>query len=226
MADQGFFSLVVGYADPVHHVLLAAGLASLRLYAAFAILPAMGDRFLRGFVRQGVIAMLALYIGAGVPASSFEQLGTAELVFHAAKESAIGLLIGYVGAQVFWVAESVGALIDLQSGFNNVQLTNPMSGQQSTPVSDLLLHLVVVVFFGLGGMLVFLGALFDSFHVWPMLAPLPDIGRAADLFVIGQTESLMIGIVRFASPVLLLLVLVDLGFGHGPVAMESPSFRA
>jgi type III secretion protein T len=214
MADlKGLFEAAVAFLDPLDDVYLAAALASLRLYAAFALLPPVGDKFLNGFLRQGVIGMLALYIGAGVPLDALQRLGPVALCAHAAKETMIGLMIGFAGAKVFWIAESVGALIDTQAGFNNVQLNNPLSGQQSTPVSQLLLHVVVMVFFGMGGMLVLLGAIFDSFRVWPVVSAMPQWSRVPELFVIDQTESLMSGIVKFASPMLLVLVLIDAGFG-------------
>lgn len=214
MADaQGLFAVAVGFLEPFNDLLLGAGLVSLRLYAAFALLPPVGEKFLSGFLRQGVIGMLALYVGMGVPLDAIHRLGPLELCGHAAKETMIGLMIGFAGSKVFWIAQSVGALIDTQAGFNNVQLSNPLSGQQSTPVSELLLHVVVVVFFGMGGMLVLLGAIFDSFHVWPVVSSMPLWSRLPELFVTDQTDSLMSAVVKFAAPMLLVLVLVDAGFG-------------
>ncbi len=210
---QGLFAAATGVLEPLNDLLLAAGLASLRVHAAFALLPPMGQTFLRGFVRQGLIAVLAIYVGFGVPLETLHRFGVMDLCGHAAKEVMIGLLMGFAGSKVFWIAESVGAMIDTQAGFNNVQLANPLSGQQSTPVSGLLLHVVTIVFYGMGGMLVFLGALFDSFHVWPLLAPLPQWSKVPDLFVIDQTGALMAGIVKFAAPMLLVLLLIDIGFG-------------
>lgn len=211
--EHGLFSVAITLLQPVQNLLILAALASLRLTAAFALLPPMGETFLRGFTRQGFITIIALFIAFGVPVSAVEGLGFYELLAHGGKEVVIGLMMGFAGAQVFWIAQSVGAYIDTQSGFNNVQLTNPLSGQQSTPVSDLLLNVVVVVFFSMGGMLVFLGAVFDSFHVWPLLAPLPDWQKVGDLFAADQTQSMMAGVVKFAAPMLIVLMLIDLGFG-------------
>jgi len=214
MSDpKGYFEVVVAFLDPMDEVLLGASLASLRLYAAFALLPPFGQRFLSGFLRQGVIGILALYIGMGVPLDAINHLGPLQICAHAAKETMIGLMIGFAGSKVFWIAQSVGVLIDTQAGFNNVQVTNPMSGQQSTPVSELLLHVVVVTFFAMGGMIVLMGAIFDSFHVWPVVSAMPEWSRVPELFVVDQTQSLMAAIVKFASPMLLVLVLIDTGFG-------------
>ena len=204
---------VAGVSGSLQDLLLAVSLCSLRLLAAFALLPPMGQKFLTGGLRNGLTTMLAIYLAFGVPLDAVHRLDGLALASHAAKEAGIGLVLGFAASKVFWIAESVGALMDTQAGFNNVQMSNPLSGQQSTPVSDLLLHVVVVVFFSMGGMLVFLGAVFESFHVWPLLSPLPRIDRLPDLFIVGETDSLMTGIVKFAAPVLLVLMLIDIGFG-------------
>ncbi|HEX7636848.1 MAG TPA: type III secretion system export apparatus subunit SctT [Burkholderiaceae bacterium] len=210
---QGLASAVVGVASPLQDLLLAVSLSSLRLLAAFSLLPPMGEKFITGGLRNGLVTLIGFYIAFGTPLETVHRLDGLALAGHAAKEAAIGLMLGFVGSKVFWIAQSVGALIDAQSGFNNVQMTNPLSGQQSTPVSDLLLHVIVVVFFSLGGMLVFLGAVFDSYHVWPLLSPLPQLQRLPDLFVPDETDSLMAGVAKFAAPMLIVLLLIDLGFG-------------
>ena len=78
---------------------------------------------------------------------------------------------------------------------------------------DLLLQMVVSMFYTLGGMLVFLGALFDSFKVWPLLSPLPSLAGMSDLVFLHEIDRMMGTVMKFAAPVLLVLLLVDLGFG-------------
>jgi type III secretion protein T len=55
--------------------------------------------------------------------------------------------------------------------------------------------------------------MFDSFKIWPILAPLPSMNGTSDVFVIKTTDALMTGVVKFAAPVLIVLILIDLGFG-------------
>jgi type III secretion protein T len=210
---QGFFDLAVRYLEPFGDLFLTVSLASLRLFAAFNVLPAMGEQLVQGYIRTGFIVIMGGFIAFGLPLNAVNELSAAQWFGFALKESMIGLLLGFAGSTVFWIAESVGALIDTQAGYNSVQLNNPLSGQQSTPVSNLLLQLVVCVFFQLGGMLVFIGAVFESFHAWPLFSPLPELSKLPDLFIVRQTDALMSGIVKFAAPMLLVLVLIDLGFG-------------
>lgn len=207
------FDATVRVIEPIQDLLLATALASLRLLAAFALMPPMGQQFMQGYIRGGVVVIVATYVAFGLPAEAATHLSAMEWAGFAGKETMIGLMMGFASSSVFWVAQSVGALIDTQAGFNSVQLSNPMSGEQSTPVSDLLLQTMVAVFFTLGGMLVFIGALFESYHLWPLFATMPVMGNVGELFIVGQTDSMMVSTVKFASPVLLILMLIDLGFG-------------
>jgi type III secretion protein T len=114
---------------------------------------------------------------------------------------------------IFWIAEGVGMLIDNQAGFNNVQQTNPLSGQQSTPVGNLLAQLAISGFYMLGGMMVFVGLLFDSFQWWPLQGSMPDWLQLMERFLPGEVTSLAETTLKIAGPVLVTLVLIDLGIG-------------
>ena len=210
--DGGLGSLF-GTLVSLEHLFLVGIMSSLRLLAAFALMPPMGQKFLHGMVRRGIVAILALYIGFGLPHDFVESFTVSNYVVYAGKEVMVGLLLGFVGAQVFWIAESVGALIDNQAGYNNVQMTNPLTGGQSTPVAEFLLHLVCVLFFSVGGMLVFLDAVFVSYRLWPIGAMTPELGGMTDAFVSSQIDAFMNGVVKFAAPVLIILILIELGFG-------------
>lgn len=210
---QDFFSAVAKVVMPFEELFFATALASLRVYAAFLILPAAGEQFLIGNIRAALVFIIAVFIAAGLPVEVITLMSAADWIIYAGKEVLIGLVMGFAASTVFWIAECVGALIDTQSGYNSVQMTNPLSGEQSTPVSSLLLQMIVSVFFILGGMLVFIGALFESFHVWPLFSALPKMSRLPDLFIVQQTEAMMSSVVKFAAPVLLVLMLIDLGIG-------------
>ncbi|AKJ27822.1 type III secretion system export apparatus subunit SctT [Caldimonas brevitalea] len=200
-------------AEAVEDLFLGVALSSIRLFAAFNVLPATGQRFLQGLTRAGLVVMIGTYISFGVPVEALDALTPIQWFGHVLKEVLIGVLMGMAASTVFWTAECVGALVDTQVGYNNVQLTNPLSGEQSTPVSGMLLQLVLTVFYVLGGMLVFVGALFESFKVWPLLSPLPSLGGVSDVLLVGPLDTLMTSVVKFAAPLLLVLVLIDLGFG-------------
>lgn len=215
MPDTG---LAVGLAffdlfESFEGLLLMAALTTIRIYAAMTVLPATSESVLPGMTRGALACVVAGFIAFGQPMADVMQLGAGTLLMLALKELMLGVLIGFSAATVFWVAESVGALVDTQTGYNSVQMSNPMSGEQSTPVSALLLQFCVVIFYMLGGMLVFLGALLESFKVWPLMSALPSMANAAEVFVVQQADTLMAVTIKFAAPVLLILLLIDLGVG-------------
>jgi len=194
-------------------ILKTVALCCLRFYIVFLILPATAGDAMQGMVRNGMVVLFGMFVAAGMSWHDAGALSASTWMMLAIKEAIIGLMIGFAASTVFWVAECVGALVDTQAGYNNVQLTNPLSGQQSTPVSDTLLHLVIAVFFAMGGMLVLLGALFESFQVWPLMSPLPSMQGFSDVFFLKEVDNMMTMTVKFAAPVLLVLVLIDVGFG-------------
>lgn len=194
-------------------LMLMTALTAIRIYAAMTVLPATAAAVLPGLTRGALATILAGFIAFGQPTANVMQLGAGALLVLALKELLIGVLIGFSAATVFWIAESVGALIDTQTGYNNVQMSNPMSTEESTPVSVLLLQFCVMMFHILGGMTVFLGALLESFKVWPLMSAMPSMTNAAEVFVVQQVDTLMTVTLKFAAPVLLILLLIDLGVG-------------
>ena len=123
------------------------------------------------------------------------------------------MLIGFVVSVVFWVAEGIGMLIDNQAGYNNIQQTNPLSGMQSTPVGNLLMQMAIVGFYMLGGMLVFVGLLFDSYAWWPLTGMMPSAPALAERFFPQEIASYTQAMLKIAGPVLMTLMLIDLGMG-------------
>lgn len=194
-------------------LLTLLALCGVRVFVMFIVLPATAQDSLPGIARNGVIYVLSSFIAYGQPADALAKIQTVGLVGVVFKEAFIGLLIGFAASTVFWIAESVGLLIDDLAGYNNVQMTNPLSGQQSTPVSTVLLQLAIVSFYALGGMLMLLGALFESFRWWPLTQLGPNMGAVAESFVIQQSDSMMAAVVKLSAPVMLVLVLVDLAIG-------------
>jgi type III secretion protein T len=201
------------FGETLEDVIGVVALCSIRLYAAFAILPATGEQFMTGLIRGGFVITIGIYIALGMPLIHAETFTLSQWLVLIAKEGLIGLILGFCASTIFWIAECVGALIDTQTGYNNAQLSNPMTGQQSTPISGLLLQMITAVYFSLGGMIIFIQILFESFKIWPLMAALPSLAGVAEVFFVQEADGIMSSVVKFAAPVLLILVLVDLGLG-------------
>lgn len=194
-------------------VLSIVALSSVRVYAAMLVLPATNDQLIQGVVRNGIALTIGLFVAFGQPAQLVADATPLQLLLLSLKEVAIGTLIGFAMSIVFWTAEIVGMLIDNIAGFNSVQQNNPLTGAQSTPLGNLLGQMAVVGFYTLGGMMVFVGLLLDSHRWWPLSGAMPDWPHLADRFLSAQVTSLSDAALKIAGPVLVTLVLVDIGIG-------------
>jgi len=199
--------------ESLYAVVTLLALCSIRLLVVFVVLPATSDQVLPGGARNGVVYLIAWFIAAGQPADTLARLDGVTALILVGKEMFIGMVIGYVASPVFWIAQSVGVVIDNMAGFNNVQTSNPLRGEQATPVSNVLIQFAIVLFYVSGGMLFLLGAIFASFRWWPLTATLPSLDALADSFLISQVDGIAAATVKLAAPVMLVLVLIDLGFG-------------
>jgi type III secretion protein T len=201
------------YSETLQALLTIIAISTLRVYAAFMVLPATSDQVLQGRTSTGLCLVIGFFIAWGQPAHALAGLTIPMVVAMLSKEALLGVLLGFALSTVFWVAESAGTLVDNAAGFNSVQQTNPLSGQQNTPVANLMSQLTITGFYMLGGMLVCIGILFESFRWWPAAALVPPVGAALERFLAAQVEGYFAMAVKLAAPVLLIVVLIDLAFG-------------
>jgi len=189
-------------------VLLA--LSSERLLVIMAILPATADSVLKGSMRNGAAAVWCLFVACGQQAL-IPQLHGIFLIFACAREAVIGLLLGITASTVFWAAEAIGTYVDDVTGFNNVQIQNPTSAAQTSLMATLFGQLTIASFWMFGGMTFLLGALYDSYAWWPLgsLDPVPV--PLLEVFVQTRLDTLMNMIARIATPMMAMLLLIDLG---------------
>jgi type III secretion protein T len=208
---------LTGLHTNVEALLYMFALSSIRVMVVFLILPATSTQVLPGLARAGVTYLLSGFIAASQTPDAFDHLSPVALLMLTGKEAFIGLVIGYAASTVFWTAQAAGALIDNLAGFNNVQMTNPMQGEQNTPVSNVLMQLAITLFYVSGGMTMLLGALFDSYRWWPLASTLPPgvvtVGTAAMDFMINQGNTVLAMAIKLCAPVILVLVLIDIGLG-------------
>jgi len=187
-------------------------LCGLRLMLIMIIFPPTGDKVLQGTIRNGLVVLWSAFIALGQQAMLPELHGW-HLVFLCIKEAVIGLLMAFVVSPVFWVAEAVGTYVDDLTGYNNVQMSNPSQGQQTTITSTLMSQCAIVAFWTLGGMTFLLGALYQSYGWWPLESATPVPAAVLATFAIHATDSLMVTVAKLAAPCVMLLLLVDFGLG-------------
>jgi type III secretion protein T len=198
-----------------HHVdryLALLALCSERLMVLMLIFPPTSDSVIQGTVRTALAMVWGGFFAYGQQ-GLIQDASAMTLAAIAVKEGLIGVVLGFAASSIFWAAESVGTYVDDLSGFNQLQLTNPTNGQQTSLTSTLLSQFSIAAFWSLGGMTFLLGAIYESYSWWPLSDLTPSGGRILESFVLQKTDSLMETVAKLAAPLMLLLLLVDIGFG-------------
>lgn len=96
------------------------------------------------------------------------------------KELLIGLILGILIGVPFWAAQAAGDIIDFQRSASIGSTIDPASGEDTTVSGTLMFLILLLLLAGSGQMTeVLLGGLYESYTLWPLLSPLPDLEREA-----------------------------------------------
>ncbi len=188
-------------------------ICSVRLFIVMSVFPPTADGLSQGLVRNAIVLLFGSYVAYGQPAGFVQTLHGAPLIVTGLREALIGTVVGIAASTVFWAVEGAGCYIDDLTGYNNVQITNPSRGEQSTPTAMLLTQVATVAFWVFGGMTFLLGTLYESYRWWPITLALPRMPALLEAFAVQQTDSLMEMVTKLAAPMMLVLLLIDLAFG-------------
>jgi type III secretion protein T len=203
-----------------HHIEVAMlGLPRLAMF--LFITPFMGGaNLLSGQIKFPIIMALYFFVhpvllgqlpeGTGFLAQK-SVLSTGALML---KEASLGFLLAYLSSLVFWAVQSAGLLMDNQRGASQANATDPLSGEESSPLGSFLFQSFVFLFFTSGAFLAFLLLLFQTYVFWPPGEWLPSLGGARlPLFVAKAVSGLMTRMLLLAGVVLVASLLVDLALG-------------
>jgi type III secretion protein T len=197
--------------DAIERMVGPVALALPRLLGVFAVAPFFSGSLMSGMVRNGLVLMLAIFMSP--VAGEVPTLAVGGWVLLAGKEALIGLLLGLGFGIFIWAIQSVGDLIDFQTGSANAPFFDPVGGHQGGPTGQFLGWVVITLFMSVGGLLAMVGVIVDSFRIWPVASFYPRVGAVLEQFVVRQGDTLFLWTVKLAAPVIVVLLLVELGIG-------------
>ena len=195
--------------DPLKALLFSAA----RLMAFFTVFSLLDAGNVKGATRAAVVLGLAASVVPLVYAAMPPALSPAAVLGLAAKEAMLGGLMGFAANQLLWTVQSVGALIDQQTGIGTAAMIDPVNASQDGPTPGFLNTVFVNVLLSSGAFLGLLGAVFDSYRLWPVFAFWPRLDQRLEWLAAAQWHSLSELTVRVAAPVILALLVVELGLG-------------
>jgi flagellar biosynthetic protein FliR len=189
--------------------IMAFVLVLVRVASIFTFLPIVGE----GYAPQVVKALAAMVVSlvllpvtaVTLPVNAWDPV---QFFLYVGAEALFGALMGVCALFVFKALNMAGDLIGQQMGMALDFVADPITGEETSPVSTFCEVVGVMVFFCVGGHLWMLQALHDSFVQWPLGAFLsPEFIR--HMTVTAAAQSLVMAF-QLASPLLLLTFLVSL----------------
>jgi flagellar biosynthetic protein FliR len=204
----------------ISHVLRALGggesvtaffLVLARVSPLFIIAPLFSAKQLPMHVRG--IAAVGLAIGLAGVASHGQHIPTAplEVATLVVEQLLVGILLSFSVAALMAAVQAAGGLADIVSGFSFGATVDPINGNPGGVFSELYALIGVMLFIAIGGDAWILHGLARTFELVP-LTHAPHLGSVVSAAEIS-VSSLFVSAVEVAAPVILALLITDVGFG-------------
>lgn len=163
--------------DAVLPLVTSGALGTARPLGFMMIFPIFGWIGLKGMVRNVVALGIAIPMipaiyqtmafGGTYPAQSIALL--------VGKEVLVGAALGAALGAPFWAAELAGGYLDFYRGASAGTVMNPSQNTESLISGAVFTLGLIGVFIATGGMRTTLGALYDSWVIWPVFDPTPSV---------------------------------------------------
>jgi len=185
-------------------------LVLVRVIAMIMVAPVFGAKPVPAQVKIGLSVLLAVILVPLQPAVPPLLTDWMTIVLAVAKESVVGLLLGFVATMLFSAVQMAAQIVGVQVGFAFSNTMDPLLMQNSSFLDAMYNWMAVLVFMGLGGHHALISAVSHSFE----LVPLGQFGGDA---IIGNRlvtlSAATFGIaLKLAMPIVGTMLLVDAAF--------------
>jgi flagellar biosynthetic protein FliR len=140
----------------------------LRVLALFGSLPVFAQRGVPARVRVALAFLIAFCAQPSLPAMPVIALDSGPAMLAVVQQILIGVSMGFAVRIVFSAVEFGGEMIGLQMGLNFAGFFNPMTGGEATAVSRFFGIAVSWLFIVIGGHLMLIAAVVQSFQTFPV----------------------------------------------------------
>jgi flagellar biosynthesis protein FliR len=183
----------------------------IRVLALFGTLPVFAQRSVPTRVRIGLAFLIAFCAQATLPPMPLIALDSAAAFLAVIQQILIGASLGFAVRIVFAGVEFAGELVGLQMGLNFAGFFNPMTGGEATATSRFYGTAVAWLFIVIGGHLMLIAAVVQSFHAFPV-GPEPFAFLRAVQPQVWGAEVFKLGL-WIALPMVAMLLFVNLVLG-------------
>jgi len=197
----------------VQTVLITIALITPRALVCLVILPAFGLRTLMGVPRKAVA--IAASLPAALPTFYFVQETPPDYILAGMlliKEAVFGAVLGVVLSIPFWVAQSIGSILDAQRSPIQIQSNNASVDPDASAIGALLLQAITLVMIQAGLFVAMTRILIESYAVWPSFNLAPPFEPGQLEVLIKRFGQFFWHIIVYGGPVIIPLILIDFAF--------------
>jgi flagellar biosynthetic protein FliR len=222
---------ISGSATP--ELFLAAGLVVLaRVIGFMVVVPFFGSQSVPMQMRVaiGVVltAVITPYVADTAAPGIVAAGGGTGFALLLANQVLIGVMLGFVGAFLFFAIEAAGRVLDVQRGDSMPGAPQRETGSQTSPSGNFLMYVALMILIISGQHMRMLGAFIDTFRIFPATTSLDWMGDPlakgggsehisgnsnlieAFAYMSGHSLELML---QIAAPAMLSLLLADVLLG-------------
>lgn len=189
-----------------------------RVIPAIALSPFVGGKMLPDALKLGLGVLIVLIFLPFLVVQYHQPIATdMTFILLLVKESAIGALLGFLISIPFYYIQGAGALIDHQRGSQSLQVMDPTTQMQTSPFGTLFNDMMLVIFFYIGGPILFFDAILSSYSVLPYDQFLPpaffDANRPLWTAIVEICNVVVRMSLQLSAPALIAMLLSDLFLG-------------
>jgi type III secretion protein T len=188
---------------------LLLGLSATRVAVAFLLVPLFTSELIPALVRNAMFIAIALLTLAMQPPAQPLVLTSWQWITMFAKEAFIGGAIGFLFSGAMWAFEAAGQLIDNKVGTTQAQVMDPLSGHQTSLNGAFFARLASWVFMAGGGFMLMVGALLESYALWPVRSSSLSLVEGGARLFESEFGRIMVLTLLIAAPALVLLYVVE-----------------
>lgn len=198
--------------DTIFSALLALAITLPRALVALRSVPIFFSKVAPVRIRTAISIAFTLPLAVPVYYQLQQRtLAVFELGWLLAKEIMMGFLLGFLIGLPFWILQIIGTWTDQQRG-NNMFPNSPGSDPDALPTGEFMRQTGVIIFLKAGFLFAMFNVLVDSYQIWPALNPIPPFDGIRMNLLIERFAAMFNHAVVYASPIIVALLLVELGF--------------
>ncbi|MBE0505299.1 MAG: flagellar biosynthetic protein FliR [Marinospirillum sp.] len=182
-----------------------------RIGGFFMVVPIFGANMVQPRVRIGLSFMVTLLLMPLLPPVPVMDALSPQTWLLVAQQLLIGISLGFMVQLLFQVFIIFGQIVAMQIGMGMAQMADPTSGINVTVLSQYMVIMTNLVFLAVGGHLVVIYTLAESFTIIPI--GMEGLNRERAWLLVVQGGWLFAGALLMALPIIIAKLVVNVALG-------------